>query len=378
MEIDTLCLHSDLNYKDEFGSITMPIYQSATFAHEGVGDNDLYSYSRLSNPTRKHLENVVAKLEGGIDAVAFSSGMAAITATFKIFKANDHIISGDDLYGGALRLFNNFSKYEGIEFDFVDTTNISNIVKAIKKNTKAIYIETPSNPLMKVVDIKEVVKIAKANNLLVIVDNTFLTPYFQRPLELGCDIVIHSGTKYLGGHNDTLAGFVVTKTKELSERIIYISKTIGANLSPFDSFLIERGIKTLAIRMDRINDNAIKIANYLKDLKEIKKIYYVGLESNPGYSINLKQSTGFGGMISIELESKELALKILKDIKIFKYAESLGGVDSLITYPMKQTHADVPEDERNRRGINDRFLRISVGIENPKDLIEDLRNAIYG
>ena len=231
---------------------------------------------------------------------------------------------------------------------------------------------------MKVVDIKEVVKIAKANNLLVIVDNTFLTPYFQRPLELGCDIVIHSGTKYLGGHNDTLAGFVVTKTKELSERIIYISKTIGANLSPFDSFLIERGIKTLAIRMDRINDNAIKIANYLKDLKEIKKIYYVGLESNPGYSINLKQSTGFGGMISIELESKELALKILKDIKIFKYAESLGGVDSLITYPMKQTHADVPEDERNRRGINDRFLRISVGIENPKDLIEDLRNAIYG
>ena len=378
MKIDTLCLHANDEYKDEYGSLTMPIYQSATFAHKGIDDNGLYSYSRLSNPTRKHLEDVVAKLENGAGSVAFSTGMAAITATFKLFKSKDHIISSDDLYGGAIRLFNNFCLDEGIEFDFVDTTNPCNIIEKIKENTKAIYIETPTNPLIKVSDLNEIIKIAKKYNLLVIVDNTFLTPYFHRPLELGADIVIHSGTKYLGGHNDTLAGFVVTRTEGLLEKIIYVSKTIGANLSPFDSFLIERGIKTLALRMDRINDNAIKIANYLKDLKEVKKIYYVGLKDNPGYEINLKQSSGFGGMISIELESKELALKILKNVKIFRYAESLGGVDSLITYPMKQTHADVPEEERNKRGINDKFLRISVGIENPIDLIEDLKEAIYG
>ena len=374
MEIDTLCLHAN-NIEDKFGSIATPIYQSATFYHNG---NDEYSYSRLSNPTRSSVENIVMKLEKGKSCNAFSSGMAAITTVLKLFKKDDHIISSNDLYGGAIRLFNNFSKVEGIEFSYVDTSNVDEVKKLIKSNTKAIYIETPSNPLMQVTDIRKIVEIAKKYNILVIVDNTFLSPYFQRPLELGADIVIHSGTKYIGGHNDTLSGFVVTNSIELGEKITFISKTIGAVLSPFDSFLIERGIKTLAIRMERINSNAIEIANYLSTVKEIKKIYYVGLESHKGYEINKKQSSGFGGMISIEVESTELALKILNNVKIFKYAESLGGVDSLITYPIKQTHADVPVVERNARGINERFLRLSIGIENPIDLINDLRDAIYG
>ena len=374
MEIDTLCLHAN-NIEDKFGSIATPIYQSATFYHNG---NDEYSYSRLSNPTRSSVENIVMKLEKGKSCNAFSSGMAAITTVLKLFKKDDHIISSNDLYGGAIRLFNNFSKVEGIEFSYVDTSNIDEVKKLIKSNTKAIYIETPSNPLMQVTDIRKIVEIAKKYNLLVIVDNTFLSPYFQRPLELGADIVIHSGTKYLGGHNDTLSGFVVTNSIELGEKITFISKTMGAVLSPFDSFLIERGIKTLAIRMERINSNAIERADYLRIVKEIKKIYYVGLESHKGYEINKTQSSGFGGMISIEVESTELALKILNNVKIFKYAESLGGVDSLITYPIKQTHADVPVVERNARGINERFLRLSIGIENPIDLIDDLRDAIYG
>lgn len=377
MKFETLCLHADNNVKDEWGTLTMPICQSATFVHKGVDVDSLYSYSRLSNPTRRHLERTIAQLEDGIEAYAFSSGMTAITVAMMILKPGDHIIATDDLYGGALRLFRNVNEQNGLEFDFVDTSNIEMVKKLIKPNTKLIYVESPSNPLMQVTDIKLISQIAHENGALVFVDNTFLTPYYQKPLLLGADIVIHSATKYLGGHNDTLAGFVVTKTKELADKVLYYSKTIGGQLSPFDSFLIERGIKTLPIRMDRISSNAYSIAKWLSNCEKIKKVYYVGLENSKGYSIMQKQSSGFGGMISIELESKELARKILRDVKIFQYAESLGGVDSLITYPMLQTHADVPEDERNSRGINDRFLRISVGIENVLDLIEDLKQAIY-
>ncbi len=376
MEFETLCLHADNNIKDEWGTLSMPICQSATFVHKSVDDNGEYSYSRLSNPTRSHLENTIRRLEGGSTCIAFSSGMAAITTVSKLFKGGDHIIASDDLYGGALRLFRNFSLVDGLSFDFIDTGDLDLVKSKINKNTKAIYIETPSNPLMQVTDIKKISEIAKENNLLVIVDNTFLTPYYQRPLELGADIVIHSGTKYIGGHNDALAGFVITKTEELGEKIIYISKTIGANLSPFDSFLIERGVKTLPIRMDRINENAYKIANWLTTLSKVKKVYYVGLPNHKGYEINKSQSSGFGGMISIELESAELAHHVLASVKIFQYAESLGGVDSLITYPMKQTHADVSKEERDRRGINDRFLRLSIGIENVNDLISDLKQAL--
>ena len=376
MRFETLCLHADNNIRDEWGTINQAICQSATFVHKGLDVDSPYSYSRLSNPTRRHLERTIASLEGGYEAYAFSAGMTAITVAMMLIPSGSHVIATDDLYGGALRLFRNVNAANGIEFDFVDTSNLDEVKKKIKSNTRLIYIETPSNPLMQVTDIKEISKIAHEIGALVYVDNTFLTPYFQRPFELGADIVLHSATKYLGGHNDALAGFVVIKTKELAEKVLYYSKTIGGQLAPFDCFLIERGIKTLPIRMDRINENAIEIAKYLRANKHIKKVYYVGLEDFKGYDVIKKQSKGFGGMISIEVESKELARKILKDIKIFQYAESLGGVDSLITYPMLQTHADVPLEERERRGITDRFLRISVGIENYADLIDDLKQAI--
>ena len=376
MKFETLCVHPTIDIDDQYGAITTPIYQSATFVHANLDEPSKYSYSRLSNPTRNHLEDLVMKLEEGKSCTGFSTGMAAITCTFKTFKSGDHFICSEDLYGGVLRLFRTL-KEDNYKFDFIDTNNLELLKSKINKDTKAIYIETPSNPLMNVTDIEEVSKICKENNLLLIVDNTFLTPYFQKPILLGADIVIHSGTKYLGGHNDTLAGFVVTNNEELGDKILYYAKTIGASLSPFDSFLIERGIKTLPLRMNQINNNAIKIAKYLKELPCILKVNYVGLETNPGYLINKKQSKGFGGMISITLESEALARKILKNIKIFKYAESLGGVDSLITYPMLQTHADLPKEERDKKGINEQFLRISVGIENVDDLIEDLRQAIY-
>lgn len=376
MKFETLCLHADNNEKDEWGTLNQAICQSATFVHKGVDVESEYSYSRLSNPTRRHLERTVAALEGGYDAYAFSTGMTAITVSMMMLKPGDHVIATNDLYGGALRLFNKVSSINGIEFDFVDTSDLDLVKSKIKPNTKVIYVETPSNPLMQVTDLKEISKIAHENNALLYVDNTFLTPYYQKPFELGADVILHSGTKYLGGHNDTLAGFIVLKTKELADKALFYSKTIGGQLSPFDSFLIERGIKTLPIRMDRISENAYKIADYLKGCNRIKRVYYVGLEENNGYDIQKRQSKGFGGMISIEVESSDLAKKILKDVKIFQYAESLGGVDSLITYPMLQTHADVPKEEREKRGINDRFLRISVGIENVDDLIADLKQAI--
>ena len=373
MKFETLCLHADQNIKDEWGSLNQAICQTATFVHKGIDIDSPYSYSRLSNPTRRHLEKTIASLEGGYDAYAFSSGMTAISVSMMLIQKGSHVIATDDLYGGALRLFNHVCKNNGIEFDFVDTSNIDLVKEKIKPNTKLIYIETPSNPIMKVTDIKEIADLAHSIGAYLFVDNTFLTPYYQNPISLGADIVIHSATKYLGGHNDALAGVVVAKTSELAERILFYSKTIGGQLAPFDAFLIERGIKTLPIRMDRISENAYKLALWLAKNKRIKKVYYAGLPSSKGYQIMKKQAKGFGGMISIELESSSLAKKVLKEVKVFQYAESLGGVESLITYPMLQTHADVPKEEREARGINDRFLRISVGIENIEDLIEDLK-----
>ena len=374
MKIETLCLHSS-DFKNEYGCLTTPIYQTSTFVHEGVEDTSKYSYSRLANPTRCHLESLVAKLENGYSAFAFSSGMAAITTVIKLIKPPAHIIASDDLYGGSIRLFSNDALSYGYEFDFIDTSNLELVKSKIRKDTKAIYIETPSNPLMHVSDIKEIASIAEANNLLFFVDNTFLTPYFQRPLDLGADVVVHSGTKFLGGHNDALAGFAIVKNSELNDRLAYLYKTVGACLSPFDSFLIERGIKTLPLRMDRINSNAKVVANWLRENPIVNKVYYAGFEDSLGYSTMLKQSSGFGGMISFELKESRYVSQILQSVKVFQYAESLGGVESLITFPKKQTHADVPENILNAKGINDRFLRISVGIENVEDLIEDLRQA---
>ncbi|MBR4673675.1 MAG: PLP-dependent transferase [Victivallales bacterium] len=375
-EKETICVHPARCPETGYGAIATPIYQSATFVHEGLDKESEYSYSRLQNPTRAALEARVAELEGGVDAIAFASGMAAEATLMNLFESNGHVIAGDDLYGGTLRLFRQVSTPAGIRFDFTDTTVPENIRMCLQPDTKAIYVETPSNPTMQVTDIAAVAKIAHAVGALLIVDNTFLSPIFQRPLELGADIVVHSGTKYLGGHNDTLAGFLVVKKQEIAEKLRYYAKTIGAGLAPFDCFLLERGIKTLAVRLEKQAVNAEKIAHWLRQRPEVRKVYYIGFTDHPGYAVTRRQCSGFGGMLSMEVDSPDTARKLLREVKLFQYAESLGGVDSLITYPMCQTHADVPEAERLKRGINDRFLRISVGIENANDLIFDLKQAL--
>mgnify|MGYP000271906772 CR=1 FL=1 len=374
--IETRCQHldEDLAACDLSGALSFPIYQTATFAHRGVGESTGYDYSRLQNPTRERLEKVVASLESGIDALAFSSGMAAIGTALELFKTGDHIIVDYDLYGGSIRLFNNISKKNGIDFTSVDVVN-DDVSKYIKENTKAVFIETPTNPMMNVIDIEKLAEITKKNNILLIVDNTFLSPYLQNPLKLGADIVIHSGTKYLGGHNDTLSGFIVTNREDIREKLRFLIKTTGAGLAPFDSWLILRGIKTLSVRMDRAEENAIKITNWLKDRKHITKVIYPGLPEHPGHEIMKKQARGFGAMLTFEVDSKEFALYILKSVRLIRFAESLGGTETLITYPITQTHADVPAEELERNGITDRILRVSVGIEGVNDLLKELEQV---
>jgi len=378
MDISTVCIHGANQQKDPTGSVTVPIYQSATFAHPGVGMSTGYDYSRVQNPTREYLEKVVAELEGGVDAMAFSTGMAALTAMMELFRIGDHILALNDLYGGSVRLFHTISEKNGLTFTFTDMSNPSKLEQLMKPETKAIFVETPSNPMMKVTDLSAVAEIARKHNLLLIVDNTFLTPYYQNPIALGADIVIHSGTKYLSGHNDTLAGFLVVRTAELSERLRAIYKTTGACLSPFDSWLLIRGIKTLAVRMDRQQANAIALAKWLASQPKVNKVYYTGLPDHPDYAVTLKQARGFGAMISFEVDREETARQILERVKLILYAESLGGVETLITYPMLQTHADVPVEEREALGINERLLRLSVGLENVNDLIADFEQAIKG
>jgi len=358
MDISTVCVHGCKKKYDSTGAVVAPIYLAATYAHPGVGQSTGFDYSRSQNPTREHLEHTLAALEGGSEAIAFSSGMAAVTALMELFSPGDHIVSSDDLYGGTYRLFDNISSKHGIEFSYANS--IEDIKSSIKPATKAIFIETPTNPMMRLTDIAEVAKISQKHNLLLVVDNTFLTPYFQRPLSLGADVVLHSATKYLGGHNDTLAGLLVMKDAALNERLRFISKTIGACLSPFDSYMIIRGIKTLAIRMERAQETTHIIVRWLEAKSEVAKVYY----------------SGIGGMLSFSLRDEQTAVKILESVKIIQYAESLGGVESLITYPMIQTHADMPEAERNARGIDARLLRLSVGLESAKDLIADLEQAI--
>ena len=360
MKFTTKCVHANIIENNPTGAISVPIYQAATFVHPGVGQSTGYDYSRLQNPTREHVEKIVANLENGIDALAFSSGMAAIMAVMELFEPQDHIICSDDLYGGSQRLFDNISKKNQLEIDYIDSSN---------------SIETPTNPLMKVSDIKAIAEIAQENKLLLIVDNTFLTPYFQKPLDLGADIVVHSGTKYLAGHNDTLAGFLVVKENIVAEKLRFIYKTIGACLAPFDSWLVIRGLKTLALRLAAQENNAVKIANYLKTVDSVKKVYYIGLPEHPSYDITLQQSSGFGAMISFAVNKPAVAIRLLEKIKVVQYAESLGGVESLLTYPMLQTHADVPPEIRQAKGIDEHLLRLSVGIEDVEDLIADLEQA---
>ena len=377
-KLDTLCIHgADHRFPDGRDSISMPIYQTATFAHPDLGHSpDRFYYSRLTNPTRNHLEETVSALEGAADTVAFATGMAAIAAVFELFSPGDRIVCSADLYGGTVLLFDLVSRKNGLVLDFVDTTDEKALAEAMNNGAKAIYVETPSNPMMNVTDIALCADFAKKAGALLIVDNTFLSPYFQNPIALGADLVVHSGTKYLGGHNDTLAGFVCAANAEVAERIRKISSATGGNLAPFDSWLMIRGIKTLAVRMERAQENAITIAKWLKNHPKVTAVHYVGLPEHPGYAVNAKQSRGSGAMLSFALDSHETALKVLANVKIITFAESLGGPESLITLPVTQTHTDVPEAERLKLGITDSLLRLSVGLENAQDLIEDLQQAI--
>ena len=382
ISIQTKCLHIEKEDNGDgpchFGAVSFPIYQTATFAHSGAGESTGFDYSRLQNPTREHLEKIVCNLESGIDALALSSGMAAISLVFELFSPGDEIIAESDLYGGSIRLFDNVSKKNGVKIisKEISRTSAGELEKSITSSTRAIYIETPTNPMMNITDIKALAEITKKHNLLLIVDNTFMSPYFQNPLLLGADIVIHSGTKYLSGHNDTLSGFVVTNRGDIKEKLRFLIKTTGAGLSPFDSWLTLRGIKTLAVRMEKAQENAIKIVEYLKKNPHIRKVIYPGLKEHPGYEIQKKQARGTGCMITFQTDSKEKTLSILNKVRLIQFAESLGGVESLITYPVTQTHADVPEVIRLKNGITDTTLRLSVGIEDADDLINDLSQAL--
>ncbi len=374
--IDTRCLHleEEEGENNNYGALSYPIYQTATYAHPGVGQSTGYDYSRLQNPTREHLEKIVATLENGTDALALSSGMAAIALMMELFCPGDHLIVDADLYGGSIRLFHNISEKNGITFSSIDCCQ-EDVECYINEHTKAVYIETPTNPMMNVTDIEALSRITKKHNLLLIVDNTFLSPYFQNPLDLGADIVVHSGTKFLGGHNDTLAGFLVTNREDISEHFRFFIKTTGAGLAPFDSWLILRGIKTLGIRMERAQKNAVSIAEWLSRQKAVTRVIYPGLPTHLGHEIMKRQARGFGAMITFQVESRAFALAVLEKVRMIRFAESLGGVETLITYPVTQTHVDVPEDIRERNGITQSTLRLSVGIEDEKDLIEELERV---
>ncbi|MDR2502059.1 MAG: PLP-dependent aspartate aminotransferase family protein [Oscillospiraceae bacterium] len=372
MDISTLCLHGG-RYIDPTGAVVTPIFQSATFAHPGVGQSTGYDYSRGGNPTRAALETLMAKLEGAEGAVAFSSGMAAISAAMELFAPGDHLVIMDDLYGGTKRLFAEVSAKYGVTFTQAATP--LEVERAATAATRGVFVETPSNPMMKAFDIAAAAELAHKIGALLIVDNTFLTPYFQNPIALGADIVIHSGTKYLGGHNDTLAGFLCAATKELTAKIRRTAMTTGAALSPFDAFLIQRGIKTLPVRMERAQNTAGELARWLGARPEVTRVYYPGLAEHPDYDLMRRQARGFGAMISFAVKAPEIAVRLLQNVEIIQYAESLGGTDTLITYPILQTHADVPEEERLALGIDDKLMRISVGLEAAEDLLADLACA---
>ena len=377
LSIESRCIHLEGDDPAaRYGAISFPIYQTATFAHPALGESTGYDYSRVQNPTRQQLEKTVAALEQGTDAVAFSTGMAAILAVTELFAPGDHIVTEADLYGGTPRLFHTVSEPRGITFTTVNFSDgTAQVEAAIRPETKALYIETPTNPMMHVTDIRKAAELAHAHGALLIVDNTFLSPYLQNPLALGADIVVHSGTKYLSGHNDTLAGFAVVKDAALAARLREISKTIGANLAPFDAWLLLRGIQTLAVRMDRAEENAMTLAQWLKTRQEVTRVIYPGLPENPGHALMKQQTRGFGAMLTFEVRDKREVPVLLKAVRLIRFAESLGGTESLLTYPITQTHADVPPEVLAANGLTDRILRLSVGIENINDLRTDLEQA---
>lgn len=376
LTMDSKVVHGALGVDPVTGSISYPIYQTATFKHHSVEDKSGYNYSRCINPTREELEKTMAILEEGERAFAVTSGMAATTLVFSLLKPGDHIILSDDVYGGTFRAVNEVLSQIGVTFDSIDLSDLELLKNKMRPNTKMIMIETPTNPMMKVADIAQIVKIGKEKGALIVVDNTFLTPYFQRPLTLGADIVVHSGTKYLAGHNDVLAGMVVVKDKDIGEKLEIQMYINGAGLGPMDSWLVLRGIKTLALRMKKHNENAMKVANWLRNQPKVKKVYYVGFEDHVGYEISKKQTTGFGGMISFEVDSEKTVNDILTKLQLVIFAESLGGVESLITHPVSRTHTEIEESKRQALGITNTLLRLSVGIEDADDIIQDLKQAM--
>ena len=380
MKLNSLLIHGGIDGDETTGAVNVPVYQTSTYKQDGLGENRGWEYSRTGNPTRAALEKLIADLEGGEYGMAFASGLAAISTVLSLYKSGDRLIISDNIYGGTFRILDNVFKNFGISYTIVDTSDISEVEKALKEDVndevRAVYIESPANPLLSVTDIEAVSELAKLYKKTVIVDNTFMTPYLQRPLELGADIVIHSGTKYLGGHSDTISGFVVVKNKELADRLYYLQNAIGGVLAPWDSYLMIRGIKTLGVRMDRHVANAIKIAEWLQQSGYVDKVYYPGLKSDPGYEVQKKQADGPGAMISFTLKKEYDYKKFFKALKLVMLAESLGGVESLVCHPASMTHAAIPKDIREAVGITDELIRLSVGIEDSDDIIEDLKQAI--
>ncbi|MBT9172694.1 MAG: Cystathionine gamma-synthase [Syntrophomonadaceae bacterium] len=359
-EISTRLVQSGVRFDTATGALSVPIYQSATFAHPGLGVSTGYDYTRSGNPTRQALEEALAGLEGGYAAYSFASGLAALTAVFLLFKSGDHLLLGEDLYGGTYRLLDRIFSRFGLTADYVDTTDLAAVEASLRDNTKALVLESPSNPMLKISDLANIAQLCRGRGVLSVVDNTLLTPYLQRPLQLGCDLVVHSATKYLGGHNDLLAGVVVAGNEQLAKEVAFVQNACGPVLSPHDCWLLLRGLKTLAVRLDRQQENATMLANWLREHPLAEAVYYPGL----------------GAMLSFRLRDAALVGQVLGKVKIISYAESLGGVESLVTYPLLQTHADVPEDTRRRLGIDDRLLRLSAGIEHISDLRDDLEQAL--
>ena len=376
MKPKTRLIHGGIVGDEATGAVSTPIYQVSTYKQEAVGKFKGYEYSRTGNPTRHALEELIADVEYGHAGFAFGSGMAAISSVMMLFSAGDHVVLTDDVYGGTYRVMNKVLNRFGLEFTFVDTGDLAAIEAAIKENTKAIFIETPTNPLLKVTDIEAVAEFAKSKNLLTIVDNTFMTPYLQNPIKLGADIVLHSATKYIGGHSDVVAGLVVVNSEELASELHFVQNSVGAILGPQDSWLLMRGLKTLGIRMEETGANAQKIAEFLDAHEAVGTVIYPGLSTHTGHDLMKKQATGFGGMISFDVGSKDKAGELLAKLKYFTLAESLGAVESLISVPAQMTHASIPVERRGELGIVEGLVRISVGIEDVEDLIEDLENAL--
>ncbi|WHX24780.1 bifunctional cystathionine gamma-lyase/homocysteine desulfhydrase [Virgibacillus halodenitrificans] len=376
MRKKTQYIHAGVTGDQETGAVSVPIYQVSTYQQESAGNHSGYEYSRTGNPTRHALETTIAELEDGKAGFAFGSGMAAITSVMMLFKSEDHILLTDDVYGGSYRLMSKVLNRFRLDHTFVNTSDPKQVEASIQKNTKALYIETPTNPLLKITDIKRMAEIAAKHNLLLIIDNTFATPYWQQPLNLGADIVLHSATKYIGGHSDIVAGLVVVKSTELAKDIHFIQNSAGAILGPQDSWLLLRGIKTLALRMEAIETNSHKIAHFLQQHEKVSDVFYPGLKNHPGHEISKQQAQGFGGMISFDVGSAERADQVLARVNYFTLAESLGAVESLISIPARMTHASIPLERRRELGITDGLIRISVGIEDGEDLIEDLQNSL--